>query len=592
MKTQHCLAIGINRYQFFQHLSFADADAQGLHKFLIEEAFWITENCLLLTDTSPSRTINNQSDNGIINQAETINTYPTQHNIVNTIQELLHKSLKPGDSLWFFFSGYGSSYNDEDYLMPIDGNPEKVIETGIPIGWLFEQLLPIGKGVFIILDINRSQGITGEKVVGYHTLQLAQKYNIPVLLSCQLDQFSHEAPALNHGLFTAGLLEALRYDQEITVSSLDWYLRSRLPELSEHHWLPMQIPLTVTNSPTSEDRHILQPNTNNIPLSSALTLSSGSQLSSVNSQITSSLPSPIETSSNTDSHNVQIPAWQARLIPTTESGANIVHQPNDFIPDYSRSTKTMKRTTNQDENRDDEEYELEEIEEEEKETIPVWKQLVFWGTGATLVFAMIIGVFIKNQKAFIGANNGQETKKTSKIAVNPIKDQGKNPTPNNKSSGAASTNSNQKQPEKNVNNTTENLTGESQVLLTVAQGLINKNDPGSYQKAMVIARRILPEEPGFMTARKSIDDWSVKIYQIAQNLAKKGDYQSAIKTVKLIPEDTPIYKEAQKSTLQWKGQKSTIKNSKPTVVKKTNSPQNKQKPRVPRKAGQLKPKEQ
>jgi uncharacterized caspase-like protein len=34
---------------------------------------------------------------------------------------------------------------------------------------------------------------------------------IALVLSSQLDQFSHEAAALGNGLFTAALLEALRY---------------------------------------------------------------------------------------------------------------------------------------------------------------------------------------------------------------------------------------------------------------------------------------------------------------------------------------------------------------------------------------------
>ena len=50
---QWAISVGINQYQRFQPLSYAQHDAQAMHQFLIETAGIPAEQCLLLTETSP-----------------------------------------------------------------------------------------------------------------------------------------------------------------------------------------------------------------------------------------------------------------------------------------------------------------------------------------------------------------------------------------------------------------------------------------------------------------------------------------------------------------------------------------------------------
>jgi hypothetical protein len=52
MARQACISIGIDRYQFFQPLSFASADARSIQSFCTDEAGWNQEQCLLMTDNS------------------------------------------------------------------------------------------------------------------------------------------------------------------------------------------------------------------------------------------------------------------------------------------------------------------------------------------------------------------------------------------------------------------------------------------------------------------------------------------------------------------------------------------------------------
>src|SRR6476469_10512850 len=101
MANQACIAIGINQYQFFQPLGYAQADAQAVWQFLVEEAGWPQDRCLLLTDTSPPTGAGS--------------TIPTKENILGVVENFAYESVIAGDLLWVFFSGYGVTLEAEAY---------------------------------------------------------------------------------------------------------------------------------------------------------------------------------------------------------------------------------------------------------------------------------------------------------------------------------------------------------------------------------------------------------------------------------------------------------------------------------------------
>ena len=240
MTNHACVAVGINRYQFLRPLSYGQADAQALQQLLVWQANLPSEQCLLLTDSSPP--------------VGEYSTYPSRENILHWVGMPSQNLLLSEHWRWFFFSGYGVSWQEVDYLMPIDGNPDDIPGTGIPVRSLFESLKAHDNDkILVLLDINRSPGPPVGGPVGAETVELAEQMGIALVLSSQLNQYSHEAAALGKGLFTAALLEALRYyHTDTTLESLEQYLRERLPELSQHHWRPLQTPLTVI--PTQKAR--------------------------------------------------------------------------------------------------------------------------------------------------------------------------------------------------------------------------------------------------------------------------------------------------------------------------------------------------
>ncbi len=247
MANQACISIGIDRYQFLPPLGYGSADAVAMEHFFIDAAGWSQSQCLLLTDTSP--------------KTGDKSTYPDRENIDRWLKHWSWDTLRAGDLLWFFFSGYGVSFGEEDYLIPIDGKPEDLANTCISIRQLYKQLNDIGVNALVFLDANRAQNATGGGGIGHATAKLAQKYNIPTFLSCQAHEFSHEDARLGHGLFTTALLETLNYHPDLNLETIDEYLTSRLAELSEHHWKPLQTPVAVIPTGVSIHRPVFSATT-------------------------------------------------------------------------------------------------------------------------------------------------------------------------------------------------------------------------------------------------------------------------------------------------------------------------------------------
>lgn len=225
MANYWAITIGINQYRHLQPLRHAQNDALFMHRFFVEEAGIPSDHCVLLSDLATS--VGHQV------------VYPDKPAIAEWIHTITQQ-VESGDIVWVFFSGYGVQLEEADYLMPIDGDPGQIKDTGIAIADLISTLaqLPTAQ-TLLVLDINRSQGALAGQSIGTEVMDLAQQQQIPTLLSCQPEQYSHETLGVRHGLFTAALLEALQQNCT-TLSQIGDYVTKRLPELCDHHWRPIQ----------------------------------------------------------------------------------------------------------------------------------------------------------------------------------------------------------------------------------------------------------------------------------------------------------------------------------------------------------------
>jgi uncharacterized caspase-like protein len=522
MANYACVAIGINRYQFLPPLSYGQADAQALRQFLVCQANLPSSQCLLLTDTSPL--VGDKS------------TYPSRENIVNWLEGGDHsRNGTNGVSRnwrWFFFSGYGVSWEEMDYLMPIDGNPDDIPGTGISVRSLFESLKAQGsENLLVLLDINRSLGLQSETAVGARAVELAHQMGITLVLSSQLNQFSHEATALGCGLFTAALLEALRYyHTDTTLEHLEQYLHARLPELSQHHWRPIQTPLAVIPSEEIRQQRIL-PTADNLLVNQKIAADNSRAFSSrtkldaqeafsENSR-NGTAPSLSKTSVSTVETRPlepRIPATTAPLKPTASTPGAMVPYPN----------KHSESNTNQ---------------------TPWWQPLLFWGSTALILALMIAAVLLRNRAAFTNKQAVEKpTNSTAEVSPTTL------PLATGTPSAVALPNASSRQAVTTPQASPPSRLQANQAALEQAKRLLRPNQVSLFNKAIVQARNVKPGDPLYQQAKQDIRRWSGVILDIAQGRAEKGNFGAAIAAAQMVPKDDPsVYAKAQRTINQWKG---------------------------------------
>ncbi|MCL1466616.1 caspase family protein [Argonema galeatum] len=499
MSNHWLMAIGINQYQYLQPLGYAQADAQALWNFLVSKAGFMPDRCLLLTDTSPF--VEGQS------------TYPTGENIKLWMDWLCREALQPGDLVWLFFSGYGVKSDGQDYLMPIDGNSADMAGTGIAMRSLYESLKTSKATMqLVLLDMNRERENQAGTQVGSQTVELARELEIPTILSCQPNQLSHEASDLQHGLFTAALLEGLRTEEaDMSLATLKRYLSERLPELCELHWRPRQEPVVVVHPP-GKSHQVILPDLG-IPVTSGYHVGSAERKTLAEVAVGSATVTPtlVVTQQHTQTvgsgSSVQNP-FDGNLDdiqPRSNWQEEPAVTPTETTNGHSASSTNIIHT------------------EEEDDDGAFWQQMLLWGGGLLLLVLLLMSIF--------GRPWRQQTA-------------GRQPSPALSNAGSSKSGSLAAKPK-----TQEQLNKER---LDKAQILLQNNQVSQYSQAIALAGQIKSGQPLYDQAQDSIERWSQIILDTAQGRANQGNFSGALAAANLVPKDPqPIYAQAQKSIKQW-----------------------------------------
>ncbi|MFP5273171.1 caspase family protein [Coleofasciculus sp.] len=543
MANYACVAIGINRYQFLPPLNYGQADAQALWQFLVQQAEGSSQDYLLLTDHSPL--IDRQS------------TYPTQDNIWRWLEAIRQPSPTNGKNSssrgwrWFFFSGYGVCWQQTDYLMPIDGNPQDIPRTGISMRSLLSSLKPQGdENLLVLLDINRSPGLQAGKAVGAQTVELARQMGITLILSSQLGQFSHEATALRNGLFSTALLEALGYYQrDLTLANLEQYLCDRLPELSQHHWRPIQTPLMIIPSQTTRKQLIL-------PLSLSASAEQKTA-TTIASTLTSGDPtngkSAYQESSTNNGATVPVSKY-AVAIPDKKPTNSLIPKGFDEHPQSIKALVKAPDSASQEDKPDNQ-----------------WKQWLLRVGGLILVLVlMLVTLKILNRQTGTSPqiiesvpetqpNADEET--VGSVGQTPVASPEPTPSPlppspvENQAIAPTSEVKPREQPLDSPSPSDPESMQANQRILAQAKGTIQPNQASLFSQAIAQAQKIQPDEPLYQEAQQDIQRWSLVILDLAEGRAKQGNFASAIAAAKLVPSTYPsIYNQAQSAVKTWQTQ--------------------------------------
>jgi hypothetical protein len=476
MTNQACISIGIDRYQFFPHLECGVADAVTIEQFFINAAGWSQSQCLLLTDNSP--------------QIGDKFTYPDRENIHRWLKRWSWDTLHAGDLVWFFFSGCGVSFEGEDYLIPIDGQPEDIANTCISIRQLYQQFHEMGVKALVFIDANRAQNASIGGGIGTVTAEIAQKYEIPTFLSCQADEFSHEDTTLGQGLFTTALLEALSYHANFNLETLDRYLTSRSSELSEHHWKPLQTPIAIV-----PDRFCVEG-----PVFSPLTFE---PISATIPEViyTPLAPPPAEERADDD----YVPYIPPSV--TIDTNAPIANpEPIAQLKPIDRPERTIADSL------------------DKLPPAPDRGQGFQWWAKVGLLVTMLLGAGGGFYALKYQSPRGREQPIVRSIVGNL------------------------------TNPTTEKFSAapEQQVMsISQAQIFIKPGDATSRYQAILAARKIPENTVEAIEAKQSIEQWAQEIYTIAQGYADKQHWRLAIDTARMVPPNTSNYHAVKAAMSEW-----------------------------------------
>ena len=223
------IAIGVNQYEFLHPLKYAKNDALHICNFLGNEAKF--DRIFYFSDDSPD--------------FDGKTTKPFRNNLLRVFNGLANKPLRESDNFWFFFAGHGILEDGIDYLMPSDGDPDNVVNTGIAVNQVIQNLRGSGAGnVILALDACRNQvrrngtGRSGEGI-GRETEREAKIADVISIAACSPTEYSYEVDALQHGAFTYALVEGLGLQGRCaTAAKLNTYLKHRVPELAKTRQTP------------------------------------------------------------------------------------------------------------------------------------------------------------------------------------------------------------------------------------------------------------------------------------------------------------------------------------------------------------------
>ncbi|HEY9640400.1 MAG TPA: caspase family protein [Coleofasciculaceae cyanobacterium] len=555
MTNHWAIAIGINQYRYFQPLTYAERDAQLFRDFLVKEAGVSSKHCLLLTDTSPA--------------IEHTATYPSRDIIQAYITQLCQKRLQPGDFLWCFFSGYGVRFEGKDYLMPADGKPDAIANTGIPIEFLFNTFAAAPtSNVLLTLDVNRSQSVLAGEGVGDQTVLLAKEYGIPAILSAQPDQFSHETLALRQGLFTAALIEALRYRGCVTVEQLAHDLDNRLPELSEHHWRPRQEPFAVI--PNEKKHQLILPE----PVAATL----GAAESRLSGAIASGGLPTADFGSRTDA-TALLERSLAAPFPSPALPTGLMPIPPTLLP-VSPPVVPQTNASAHSPAADSRMPEWQRAEASAPLELAVdaqfWKKLMVWGGAIAAI--LLLSVVVRNWQKLTeppapvptGAASASAQAVKPNEAINPASPLGSVQIALQSGQYEEAKRQLQDLPAEQQDATylslmeqaNRGLLSDARTILSRSRDASAENQASDFADAIAKARQIKLGQPLFEEAHQDIDRWSRVILDMAQGRADRrngsstptaaNNYSAAIASAQLVPNDNPqIYAQAQQAIAQW-----------------------------------------
>jgi hypothetical protein len=235
-KNAYAVVIGIENYrQKLPRADFAAQDARLVTSYLTRALGYPAENITSL-----------------------VNEQATSADLVKSLEKWLPNNVEPDSSVFVYFSGHGAPNptTGDAYLVPYDGDPTYIAETGYSLKRLYDVLGRLqAKEVTVALDSCFS-GSGGRSVIAKGARPIVMTIDNPVLLSRKITVFSASAgnqisstyDEKGHGLFTYFFLKGIKEEKVIKqggsleLNSLYAYIRPQVESIAKKKYNNEQTP--------------------------------------------------------------------------------------------------------------------------------------------------------------------------------------------------------------------------------------------------------------------------------------------------------------------------------------------------------------
>jgi hypothetical protein len=237
-KNAYAVVIGIEEYrQKLPRADFATADAKIISEYLTKTMGYPEENVITL-----------------------LNDRALKSDMEKYFDRWLSNNVEENGRVFIYYSGHGApnTQTGDAYLVPYDGDPTFITETGYPIARLYESLGKLkAREITVVLDScfsgagGRSVLAKGAKplVITINTPNI--KKNIAVMTASSGDQISSAYEEQGHGLFTYFLLKGIknedvvRPDGSIKMDDLFSYIKPQVERIARKQFNNEQTPQLI-----------------------------------------------------------------------------------------------------------------------------------------------------------------------------------------------------------------------------------------------------------------------------------------------------------------------------------------------------------
>ncbi|MCX5815311.1 MAG: caspase family protein [Proteobacteria bacterium] len=167
-----------------------------------------------------------------------LNENATRTDIQKTIERWLPNRSKKESKVFIYYSGHGAPdpKTGEAYIVPYDGDPEYISDTGYSLKKLYENLRKLEVNEIIVALDTCFSGMGGRSVLakGVRPAVITLKTNAPpqntvVLSATQGEQISTSSPDKEHGLFTYYFLKAIKEGKK-SIPDVYEYIKPRVED--------------------------------------------------------------------------------------------------------------------------------------------------------------------------------------------------------------------------------------------------------------------------------------------------------------------------------------------------------------------------